>query len=100
RPYTEELLLNYATQGPKQLSVLCPGFAANCLETLEEIALRNREAFLKAGGEYFDYIPALNAQPAHVQALQQLITRHAQHWLPLSNRHGSANLAAQLGAAQ
>ena len=100
RPYTDELLLQYAVNGPRKLSVLCPGFAADCLETLEEIALRNREDFLKAGGESFDYIPALNAGNNHVQVLQQLITRHAQNWLPLADHEGSAARAKQLGAAQ
>jgi ferrochelatase len=100
RPYTEELLAEYANKGPQQLSVLCPGFAADCLETLEEIALRNREDFLKAGGQAFDYIPALNATATHVEALQHLIARHAQHWLPLADRQGSAELAKQLGAQQ
>ena len=100
RPYTDELLLQYAVNGPRKLSVLSPGFAADCLETLEEIALRNREDFLKAGGESFDYIPALNAGNNHVQVLQQLITRHAQNWLPLADHEGSAARAKQLGAAQ
>lgn len=100
RPYTDEQLVKYAAQGPKRISVLCPGFAADCLETLEEIALRNREDFLKAGGETFDYIPALNANADHVQALQQLITRHAQPWLPLDARADASTLARQLGATQ
>ncbi len=100
RPYTDELLLRYAASGPKRISVLCPGFAADCLETIEEIALRNREDFLKAGGESFDYIPALNDSAEHVHALQQLITRHAQAWLPLDARLHTAPLAKVRGAAQ
>lgn len=100
RPYTDELLLNFASHGPKRVSVLCPGFAADCLETIEEIALRNREDFLKAGGEAFDYIPALNDSADHVELLGQLIARHAQAWLPLSERTNSATLAKQLGATQ
>ncbi len=100
RPYTDEQLVKYAAQGPKRISVLCPGFAADCLETLEEIALRNREDFLKAGGETFDYIPALNANADHVQALQQLITRHAQPWLPLDTRTTTRARATELGSQQ
>ena len=100
RPYTDELLQRYAVSGPKRISVLCPGFAADCLETIEEIALRNREDFIKAGGEAFDYIPALNDSAEHVAALQQLLTRHAQAWLPLDARIDTAQLAKSLGARQ
>ena len=99
RPYTDELLQRYAVSGPKRISVLCPGFAADCLETIEEIALRNREDFMNAGGETFDYIPALNDSAEHVAALQQLITRHAHAWLPLDARVDTAQLAKSLGAA-
>jgi len=75
-PYTEVTLAEYAKRGPKKLTVLCPAFATDCLETLEEIAIRNRADFLSAGGESFDYVPCLNAHPSHVQALSQLIQRH------------------------
>ena len=100
RPYTDELLQRYAVSGPKRISVLCPGFAADCLETIEEIALRNREDFMNAGGEAFDYIPALNDSAEHVAVLQQLITRHIQAWLPLDTRADTAQLAKSLGATQ
>lgn len=80
RPYTDELLLRYAKEGPKHISVVCPGFATDCLETLEEIAIRNRALFLESGGEAYDYIPALNATPAQVQLLADLTLRHAQGW--------------------
>jgi protoporphyrin/coproporphyrin ferrochelatase len=75
KPYTETVLKDYAKQGPKRLTVLCPGFAVDCLETLEEIALRNRAAFLTAGGEQFDYVSALNVRPSHVEALASLVLR-------------------------
>jgi ferrochelatase len=77
RPYTEEMLVNYAKLGPKDITVICPGFAVDCLETLEEIELRNREAYLAAGGQSFDYVPALNAQPEHAAFLADLILRRA-----------------------
>jgi protoporphyrin/coproporphyrin ferrochelatase len=77
RPYTEEMLVNYAKLGPKDITVICPGFAVDCLETLEEIELRNREAYLAAGGQSFDYVPALNAQPQHAALLADLIARRA-----------------------
>ncbi|MGC3981576.1 MAG: ferrochelatase [Steroidobacteraceae bacterium] len=100
RPYTDELLIKYAQQGPKRVTVACPGFAADCLETLEEIAMRNREDFLRAGGEHFDYVPALNADDQHVQALAQLIQQHTQSWLPLDNHEQAQQLAMQQGAPQ
>ena len=80
RPYTDEHLLEFANNGPKRVTVVCPGFATDCLETLEEIALRNRETFLAAGGEAYDYVPALNADDSHVATLANVISRHAQGW--------------------
>jgi protoporphyrin/coproporphyrin ferrochelatase len=80
RPYTDERLLEFAGSGPKRLTLVCPGFATDCLETLEEIALRNRQLFLEAGGESYEYVPALNSSDAHVAALTQLIERHIQGW--------------------
>ena len=60
-------------QGVKSLQVICPGFSADCLETLEEIKLQNREFFIKAGGERFEYIPALNDSPEHIAMMVALI---------------------------
>jgi protoporphyrin/coproporphyrin ferrochelatase len=80
QPYTDVTLIKYAREGRKRVTVVCPGFAADCLETLEEIAIRNRAAFLASGGEHFDYIPALNSRPAHAALLAGLITRHAGGW--------------------
>jgi ferrochelatase len=76
QPYTEATLRDYATSGPKRLTVVCPAFATDCLETLEEIAIRNRADFLTAGGESFNYVPCLNARPAHVEMFAQLVKRH------------------------
>lgn len=81
RPYTDEFLLQQARDGHKRITVLCPGFAADCLETLEEIAIRNREAFMAHGGEYYTYVPALNAGEQHALALAGLIRRHAAGWM-------------------
>jgi len=90
RPYTDETLLKYAQQGPKRITALCPGFATDCLETLEEIAIRNRQDFLQAGGEVFDYVPALNASAEHVAVLSQLIQQHTQGWPEHANKmHGA-----------
>ena len=51
---------------------MCPGFAADCLETLEEIAVQNKEIFLEAGGKKYEYIPALNAAPEHIDMMLKL----------------------------
>ena len=55
------------------MDVICPGFAADCLETLEEIREQNREIFMASGGEEFHYIPALNDRPDHIEALYELL---------------------------
>lgn len=80
RPYTDEVLKTYAANGPKRVHVICPGFATDCLETLEEIALRGREDFLAAGGEAYHYIPALNDGDAHAQLLAEVALQHAAGW--------------------
>lgn len=73
QPYTDVLLQSLPAQGVRRVQVICPGFAADCLETLEEIAVENQQLFLAAGGESLHYIPALNDRPAHIQALAALI---------------------------
>ena len=80
QPYTDETVEALGRDGLKRLDVICPGFAADCLETLEEIAMQNREAFEAAGGGDFQYIPALNDEPAHIQALADLVVRHTRGW--------------------
>jgi protoporphyrin/coproporphyrin ferrochelatase len=79
-PYTEAVLDRWPGEGVRRIQVLCPGFAVDCLETLEEIAIRNRERFIEAGGESLDYIPALNDSHAHVDVLEGLARRHLQGW--------------------
>jgi ferrochelatase len=81
QPYTDKTLRQWAHDGVKQVDVVCPGFAADCLETLEEIAMQNKETFLAAGGTNLRYIPALNARADHIAALQGLIDGHLQGWL-------------------
>jgi ferrochelatase len=81
QPYTDKTLRQWAYDGLKQVDVVCPGFAADCLETLEEIAMQNKETFLAAGGTNLRYIPALNARADHIAALQDLIDGHLQGWL-------------------
>ena len=71
-PYTDETLKMLGEKGTKHIQVLCPGFAADCLETLEEIAVQNRDIFLEAGGKQYEYIPALNADAAHIEMMVNL----------------------------
>ena len=88
QPYTEPTLIDLARQGVKRVDVMCPGFSADCLETLEEIAVEAQAAFLRAGGKAFHYIPCLNDQHEWIAALAQLTMRHLQGWpdeLPSSN---------------
>lgn len=80
-PYTDETVAALPKQGVKSVDVLCPGFAVDCLETLEEVALRYRAVFLTHGGERFGYIPALNATPAHASVLAQLALKNLQGWM-------------------
>lgn len=80
QPYADITLQNLPRQGVKRVAVFCPGFASDCLETLEEMAVMNRELFLAAGGERFDYVPALNAQAEHIRALADLIERRLRAW--------------------
>ncbi len=80
KPYTDHLLKKLPQENIRSVDVVCPGFAADCLETLEEIAGQNREFFLQAGGEAFNYIPALNDLPEHIEALTALILRHLCGW--------------------
>jgi ferrochelatase len=80
RPYTDELLMEWGAQGVRSVQVICPGFSADCLETLEEIAVENRDYFLGAGGSSYGYIPALNDATPHVDALADLVQRHTAGW--------------------
>ncbi len=80
KPYTNETLESWGKSGVKSVDIVCPGFSADCLETLEEMAMLNRGVFLKAGGERYSYIPALNDRPDHIQALAALVANHIQGW--------------------
>jgi len=93
KPYVDLLLHEYAEQGPKRVTVVCPGFATDCLETLEEIAMQNREAFLAHGGEAFDYVPCLNSSEPQLALYEQVVLRHAQGWPELAGGDDSARLA-------
>lgn len=72
-PFTDETIKNLPNEGIKSLHVISPGFASDCLETLEELDEQNREIFMHAGGTSFTYIPALNDKPIHIEMLRQLV---------------------------
>jgi protoporphyrin/coproporphyrin ferrochelatase len=74
RPYTDHVLAELPQSGVKRVDIICPGFSADCLETLEEIAVENRDHFLSHGGKEFHYIPALNSRADHIDLLAQLVT--------------------------
>lgn len=81
KPYTDETLAALPGEGVKRIQVMCPGFSVDCLETLEEMAMENRDVFLEAGGEQYDYIPCLNAEAAHIDMFDGLVAKHLQGWL-------------------
>lgn len=93
KPYTDATLRELAASGVGAVQVLCPGFAVDCLETLEEIALENRALFLGAGGKRYEYIAALNDERAQVAALAALIRRHAHGWDEFAPRDGDHHAA-------
>jgi ferrochelatase len=97
-PYTEPTLIALAEQGVKSVDVMCPGFVADCLETLEEIAQEARDAFLEAGGSTFNYVPCLNDLPAWTTALAALAAQHLQGW-PTQTAPDEAALAQQRALA-
>lgn len=79
-PYADRTLEAAARAGVRTVDVVCPGFAVDCLETLEEIAMQNRELFIAAGGQDLRYVPALNARADHAQALAALVERQFAGW--------------------
>lgn len=91
KPYASKTLINWANEGIKDVQVVCPGFSADCLETLEEIKVENRDYFLNAGGETFKYIPALNDDVEHIGMMGQLIKQHAADWLDIEKKEITRN---------
>jgi len=80
QPYVAERLELLPSEGIKDVTMICPGFAVDCLETLEEIAIEGKKSFLEAGGESFDYIPCLNDQQDHINLTVNRILKHASGW--------------------
>jgi ferrochelatase len=81
KPYTVEHVAALARQGHRRIAVIAPGFASDCVETLEEINGEIREAFEHAGGEHFHYVPCLNDSDAHIAMIERIVEREAQGWL-------------------
>jgi ferrochelatase len=81
RPYTDQTLQQLATRGFERLAVFCPGFLADCLETLEEIGATNRELYHAAGGRDYRLIPCLNTDDAWIEGMTRIVTRELQGWL-------------------
>ena len=80
KPYTDVILDEWAKSGVKSVQILSPAFSADCLETLEELAIENRENFLHAGGQEYHYIPALNADEAHIDLLEAMSAPLVKGW--------------------
>jgi len=98
QPYTDKTLMALPKDGVKSVQLVCPGFSSDCLETIEEIGIENRDYFLEAGGERYEYITALNAEPAHIDMLATLLQQHLQGWSANEDTELRAELAAKLGA--
>lgn len=99
-PYTEPTLKHLASDGLESVDVVCPGFVSDCIETLEEIAMEARAAFLSHGGKTFHYIPCLNDDPAWIKALVGLVEQHVQGWPTRQQDHPSSDaLEAQRSRA-
>ena len=75
QPYTDNTLEQLPEDGVKHIAVICPGFSSDCLETIEEINMEGRESFMESGGEQFHYIPCLNDDPAHIDALVSILEK-------------------------
>ncbi len=81
KPYTDKTVKQLARDGVKRIAIVTPGFAADCIETLEEIAEENKEIFLSHGGERFSYIPCLNDSEGGIKVLVHLIERELEGWV-------------------
>ena len=81
KEYTDKTLKSLPGKGVKSVQVICPGFSADCLETIEEISEENKNYFMESGGEKFGYIPALNDRQDHIDVLTKLLLKNAQGWM-------------------
>lgn len=95
QPYADATLKQLPQDGIKNIHVVCPGFSADCLETLEEMAMQNRDIFLKAGGESYAYIPALNVDDAHIDFLCDRIEQEVTGWMPSDDAWSDAGVESE-----
>lgn len=103
KPYTAPTIEKLAKEGCQRIDIFCPGFPADCLETLEEIAMEAREIFLEHGGKDYRYIPCLNTSPKWIEALSDIAHHHLQGWslgvesdAELAKRNERAELAERM----
>lgn len=100
-PYTIETLRDLGKQGVESVDVICPGFSADCLETIEEIEEENKDAYMESGGKNYHYIPALNDRPDHIDALSNIIKLNCANWNSSSFNGGKTlERAKKLGASR
>jgi len=97
KPYTDETVKQLARDGVRHLQVVCPGFAVDCLETIEEVIEENGGYFRAAGGDKLEYIPALNDESDHVDVLAALIGEHTAQWPPTEAGAGGSERARRAG---
>jgi ferrochelatase len=83
-PATDVTLAELAGKGVRKVAILAPGFSADCLETLEELAIRGRQTFIEAGGTHFAYLPCLNDSGPGIEMLRSLVGRELEGWVPRS----------------
>jgi len=100
KPYTDETLKHLPEKGVKSLQVVCPGFSSDCLETIEEIGEENREYFMEAGGERYEYIECLNSDDAHLDMLFNLLESNLQGWTVGDDYAQRDQLAKAMGSAK
>lgn len=99
-PYTDETLKGLPQQGVKSVQVVCPGFSADCLETIEEIGVENRDYFMQAGGERYEYIAALNSDPSHIAMMAELVEQNLAGWTINTDSAQRDALAKAMGAGK
>jgi ferrochelatase len=95
QPYCDNTLKQLAYSGGKTIDVICPGFSADCLETLEEINIENRQIFLDRGGRDFSYIAALNDSTEHINALYDLVVQHCSGWPEIAQDRDASKCAVE-----
>lgn len=100
KPYTDETLKALPAEGVKSVQVVCPGFSSDCLETIEEIGEENRDYFMEAGGERYEYIPALNSDSSHISMLFDLVKENLHGWHVEESSELRAGLAQKHGCTR